>query len=81
MGANPLLGETCKERLENWKFDSALRDMDEGPFQPTSNEAGTIRALSATFGNSGWFNGSLGDVVRAAVQRLLDGYPDEDEDL
>jgi hypothetical protein len=46
-----------------------------GP-EPTEHERQVVEALSTTFGNCGWFDGSLGDVVRAAVGYL--GVPEED---
>jgi hypothetical protein len=76
------LGPACRSRLDNWKFTSAHAAMlDEQPdhAMPSVNESETVRALMITFGNVGYFSGELSSVVRAAVQRLLDGWPDEPE--
>lgn len=68
-----MLSERVKDRLAEWKFASAssymLEDEVDGP-APTEHERETVEALSTTFGNCGWFDGSLGDVVRAAVWYL-----------
>lgn len=73
-----MLSSACKNRLENWKFTSALRSAEKGS-RPTGAEHETIEALSMVFGNSGWFDGTIGAIVEAAVARLLAGYPDRDD--
>jgi hypothetical protein len=73
-----MLSSACKNRLENWKFTSALRYAERGS-RATSAEYETISALSLVFGNSGGFGGTIGAIVAAAVARLLDGYEADDE--
>ena len=65
------LSKDTINRLYNWKFDSALRFAKEQSSLPTSDEILAIKALADTFGNCGWFDGSLGRVVRAAVHDLI----------
>lgn len=67
-----MLSENVQGRLYNWKFESAWEymqeDMESGPYD--ESEADTIKALSDTFGNAGWFDGSMANIVRAAVWYL-----------
>lgn len=53
-------------RLANWKFNDAAKEILTHP-EP-EEIANVIHALSETFGNSGWFSGSMGEIVTAAVQ-------------
>lgn len=65
------LNERTVGRLYNWKFDQALRAArDQSPL-PTTDEILAIKALADTFGNCGYFDGSLARVVRAAVHDLI----------
>jgi len=64
------LSPECMDRLVNWKFDSAVTEMlKEG--LATDAERELVNALSASFGNCGWFWGSLGTVVRSAVESIV----------
>lgn len=68
------LTEDVLNRLYNWKFDTArsylVRQQELGEVFPTVEEVDTIHALAITFGNSGWFGGSMADVVRAALRSI-----------
>ena len=57
-------------RLRNWKFDSALR------YVGGEEDAEVVYALAESFGNSGWFDGSMGVIVGALVD-LMTGGDDE----
>jgi hypothetical protein len=60
--------ETVWNQLYNWKFTSALSNMSgEEP------EYALVQALSVLLGDSGWFEGSLGQVVDAMVTLVLHG--------
>lgn len=65
------LSEKTIGRLYNWKFDSALRFAKEQSPLPTSEEILAIKALADTFGNCGYFDGTLALVVRGAVHDLI----------
>jgi hypothetical protein len=75
-----VLSDDIQGRLLNWKFNSAARYMREeivrGADIPEEVQD-TIRALDTTFGNVGWFDGVMSDIVRAAVWYL--GVYDEGE--
>lgn len=76
----PVLSELVSERLANWKFATALRYLEdpasarqllsEDVLPVPEPHLTTIKALAMTFGNCGWFQGSMSDVVRAAVRSL-----------
>jgi len=65
------LNGRVQDRLSNWKFEQArtalAAQVQAGEGIPTQQETATVNALADTFGNPGWFDGSLADVVRAAV--------------
>lgn len=63
-----MLSEDCQGRLDNWKFDQARDYLDA---TATGDERELVEALAATFGNSGWFAGSMGVIVGAAVEYLI----------
>lgn len=65
------LDENVRGRLENWKFWSAHAALDGQTVTAIPTEVDTIRALSAAFGDCGWFEGHLGCIVSAAVSFLL----------
>lgn len=71
-----MLSALCVNRLENWKFASALGYAEKGS-TPTDSEREAIEALSAVFGNCGWFGGSTGVIVGAAVDRVVTGYDND----
>ena len=59
--------ENLISRLSNYKFKSALEYLDgEDEIVIT-----IVEALASTFENSGWFGGSMGDIVDAAVTLLI----------
>jgi hypothetical protein len=62
------LSEPVVGRLLNWKFESAK-------FQATPADrivaGGALETLAATFGNPGWFDGSMGELVGAMVALLI----------
>ena len=53
-------------RIENWKFDSALKYLDGEPEYTVA----LIQALARVFGDCGWFDGDMGLIVCAACDRL-----------
>ncbi len=72
-----MLSDRVKDRLLNWKFEQArtcmlaeINDVDRLTPLPTESEQETVHALADTFGNPGWFEGSMADIVRAAVWYL-----------
>jgi hypothetical protein len=80
-----MFSESVTSRLVNWKFESAERLMrterEQEPGKYEGDEWDTVTALAQTLGNSGWFSGSLSDVVRAAVAWLIQqplNAPDDD---
>lgn len=56
-------------RLDNWKFETAHRYATELGLD--ENDLEVIKVLSDTFGDCGWFDGSMGVIVGAAVDSLL----------
>lgn len=61
------LPEGLYSRLYNWKFESAENYIDGS----IPDEAALlIEALSAAFGNSGWFSGHLAEIVNHALQNI-----------
>lgn len=68
-----MLGERVKTRICNWKFSQAweLLEGELAAGTATDHELATLRALSDLVGNAGWFGGSLGTVVDAAVRTLI----------
>lgn len=65
-----MLNTDCRNRLYNWKFYQAQSLLDESA---TEHEEETVRALAATFGNCGWFDGCMGTIVGATVRHLVEG--------
>jgi len=54
------------DRLDNWKFTSATSYLEE-----ESEEINNlVNLLSGLFGNCGWFDGSIGNLVQAVVDPL-----------
>jgi hypothetical protein len=72
------LNAVVKDRLLNWKFEQAWQALNMGSdvAEATEAEVATVRALAITFGDPGWFVGSMADIVRAAVWFL--GVIDDD---
>lgn len=72
------LSPRIRDRLQNWKFSTALQfaqQYNDETGNVTEDEMTTLEALAGTLGNSGWIiDGSLSDVIRAAVAWLL-GQP------
>lgn len=64
------LNEDLTGRLENWKFESAKMYVD---FDVSVDERLVIEALADTYGNCGWFEGSMGLIIGAAVEALIGG--------
>jgi hypothetical protein len=58
--------ENLINRLENWKFESALKHLRGQPRAVQSS----VRALSRLLGNSGWLDGDIGELVTLAVEDL-----------
>lgn len=64
--------EVWKGRLRNWKFTRAFETMPEG-----HQWRDHVRALSESYGNSGWFEGHQGTIVACAVAYILGEDADE----
>lgn len=62
------LNEDCKNRLYNWKFRSAFNDLNS---DATSYERDSVQALNDCFGNCGWFEGNIGELVGSVVALLI----------
>jgi len=62
-----MLNEKLKSRVENWKFESALKYIDD---KVTDGEKEIIKALARLFGNSGWFYGDMGILVDTVLDFL-----------
>ena len=56
-------------RLENWKFQQALTAL---PKEAPLTVRETTAALAASFGDTGWFDGHVGQLVEAVVALLLE---------
>ncbi|WP_280479131.1 hypothetical protein [Nocardia asiatica] len=67
--------ERWRRYLENGEFARALAHADPNM---SDRELRTLRALSAMFADDGQFDGSLGEVVQAASEKLLGGWPAEE---
>ena len=63
---NQVKNEELKERLFNWKFESALKYLD-GETEEVFN---IVKALADMFGNVGWFEGSLAIIVAQALESI-----------
>lgn len=64
--------ERLINRLYNWKFESAERYLEGQP----ETVCDAVKALSAGFGDCGWFWGTHADLVRVTVTLLI-GKVDE----
>lgn len=66
------LSDELKSRLTNWKFEQARYVMTKpGDTSVVPDHwRETIQALADTYGNSGRFEGSQGQIVRAALSSL-----------
>lgn len=62
-----MLNEDCKGRLYNYKFRQAVQYLDE---EATETERALVESLATLFGNPGWMDGLLSDVVAAALQSV-----------
>lgn len=73
------LSDGCKRRLYNWKFEQAYAKIREE--KPTDRETYLLRALAKTYGNVGWFDGYMSEIVSAAVRELVgEEFEDADEE-
>lgn len=54
-------------RLTNWKFESALRYLDD---DVTKDEREVVTSLACVFGNIGYVDGEMGTIISAAVASL-----------
>lgn len=74
-----MISPDVASRLWNWKFESAAASMhaedDKLPRGASSaytdDEASMINGLNRLFGNVGYFNGEMSDLVRGAVAWIL----------
>lgn len=65
--SNPKTPEYVFGRLYNWKFNDAKKKV------ATVEDVAVvelINSLSDSFGNSGWFGGSMGTIVRNALENI-----------
>jgi hypothetical protein len=58
-----------RSRLINWKFESALKYVDE--FGEDEEAREVLEALARLHGNSGWTQGDLALIISVAVDMLL----------
>jgi hypothetical protein len=68
-----MISEDCVDRLVNWKFDRAEDFLTD---DATLQEREVVQALARAFGNSGWFFGYMGVIVRNALRSI--GVNDDD---
>ena len=59
--------DKLRERLLNWKFKSAMKHRKGQPHTVQRD----VEILADLFGNAGWFDGRMGDLVWIAVQSLI----------
>jgi hypothetical protein len=68
------LSEAVVSRLGNWKFSQALNqakaDEAAGVWVPSGVQMELMTVLAESFGNVGWFDGTVSDLVQAAVALL-----------
>jgi hypothetical protein len=69
------LSRACMEHLYNWRFEEAYACINEE--KPTEDERYLTRALAKTFGDVGWFGGSLAEIVTVSVKKLIGEYEPE----
>lgn len=62
------MNKDLENRLYNWKFNSAIRYLDDSV---SEKDKEIIVALREMFGNSGWFDGTLGLLVNRVVNGLI----------
>lgn len=62
------LNEDLYGRLFNYKFEQAVRYLRD---DHSTFVRDTVTALAAAFENPGWFGGSLGTVVDAALRAVI----------
>ena len=61
-------------RLVNWKFSSALSHLrDDHPKEITT----VVKALAASFCNSGWFDGTMAAIVGRSIYSMV---PEDEDD-
>lgn len=73
-----MLSQHVHRRLANWKFAQAQDALSRQSQEATDEERMVVAALASAFGNSGWFDGSMGIIVNAALLRI--GVAAEDGD-
>ncbi len=67
-----MLTPDCQNRLQNWKFEDAVKYLTA---DATAEEDELVTSLAALLGNAEWFLGNLGSVVDAVVRSLVSGPP------
>lgn len=65
------LHENAENRLYNWKFSQALTAAKNQDRLPTTDEILKLKALADTFGNCGWFDGTMATIIQMAVHDLI----------
>lgn len=66
-----IFNDKVKSRLVNWKFERAAKVLLDADVEDMSKEAAVVYELSRMFGNSGWFDGEMGELVGAVVDLLV----------
>jgi hypothetical protein len=70
-----MISHDVRTSLEGWKFQNAndgmLNELAKDPGAYTSFERFAVSALSNAFGNSGSLDGTIGDIITAAVESLI----------
>jgi uncharacterized protein (DUF1810 family) len=61
-------------RLLNWKFKSALNYLDGA----TDEEKSLVEALARMFGNCGWFDGDMAEIVCHALLHIGISDPNDE---
>lgn len=69
-----MLNEDLIGRLQNWKFQSARKHVDNSV---TPEDRKLIEALAECFGDIGWFDGYMGVIITASLEVFDIGVPDD----
>lgn len=64
-----------KNRLENYKFDSAKKYLD-GEDRQTQE---LVKSLSEMYGNVGWMSGHMATIINNAIRNVTPDTQQEDD--
>jgi hypothetical protein len=67
----PFQDPKIRSRIENWKFGYAKSLSNDVPGDGSDHDRKLLDTLSFMFGNCGWFEGMMGEMVEACVQVML----------